>query len=76
MCATGNLWDTENSPAYADEINLVKPSFNSGYVPVYGLWVHRVDLRSNISDWKLFTNTTLGLVGFDGRGNYSFPEFT
>lgn len=27
-------------------------------------------------DWKLFTNTTLGLVGFDGRGNYSFPEFT
>jgi glucose/arabinose dehydrogenase len=73
---TGNLWDTENGPAYADEINLVKPGFNSGYVPVHGLWAHGVDPRSNVSDWKLFTNTTLGLVGFDGRGNYSFPEFS
>jgi hypothetical protein len=24
----------------------------------------------------LFINTTLGLVGFDRRGNYSLPEFT
>ena len=31
---TGNLWDTENGPAYADEINIVKPGFNSGYTPV------------------------------------------
>ena len=28
---TGNLWDTENGPAYGDEINLVKPGFNSGW---------------------------------------------
>ena len=26
---TGNLLDTENSPDYGDEINLVKPGFNS-----------------------------------------------
>jgi hypothetical protein len=32
--------------------------------------------RSNVSDWKLFINTTLSLVGFDRRGNYSLPEFT
>lgn len=64
---TGNLWDTENGPACADEINLVELGLDSGYVPVHGLWAHRVDPRSNVSDWTLFTNTTL--MGFDGRGN-------
>jgi aldose sugar dehydrogenase len=73
---TGNLWDTENGPAYADEINLVKPGFNSGYTPVQGKWAHGVNPRSNVSDWELFSNGTRGLVDFDGRGNYSFPEFT
>ena len=28
---TGNLWDTENGPDYGDEINLVRPGFNSGW---------------------------------------------
>jgi aldose sugar dehydrogenase len=28
---TGDLWDTENGPSYGDEINLVKPGFNSGW---------------------------------------------
>jgi glucose/arabinose dehydrogenase len=28
---TGNLWDTENGPQFGDEINLVKPGFNSGW---------------------------------------------
>lgn len=27
---TGNLWDTENRQRTNDEINLVKPGFNSG----------------------------------------------
>jgi glucose/arabinose dehydrogenase len=31
---TGNLWDTENGPGYGDEINLVEPGFNSGWVQV------------------------------------------
>src|SRR5919108_574450 len=35
---TGNLWDTENGPAYGDEINLVKPGFNSGWISIQGLW--------------------------------------
>ena len=73
---TGNLWDTENGPAYADEINLVKPGFNSGYTPVQGIWAHGVNPRSNVSDWELFSDSTRGLVDFDGRGKYSFPEFT
>ena len=35
---TGNLWDTENGPEYGDEINLVKPGFNSGWMVVQGIW--------------------------------------
>ena len=33
---TGNLWDTENGPVHYDEINLVRPGFNSGYYTVMG----------------------------------------
>ena len=33
---TGNLWDTENGPAGFDEINLVRPGFNSGWQTVMG----------------------------------------
>ncbi len=33
---TGNLWDTENGPAYGDEVNLVSPNFNSGWGIVAG----------------------------------------
>jgi aldose sugar dehydrogenase len=28
---TGYLWDTENGPSMYDEINLVRPGFNSGW---------------------------------------------
>ena len=34
---SGNLWDTENGDGYADEINLVRPGFNSGWVSVQGI---------------------------------------
>jgi glucose/arabinose dehydrogenase/plastocyanin len=33
---TGNLWDTENGTDYGDEINLVKPGFNSGWNLIQG----------------------------------------
>ena len=33
---TGYLWDTENGENYFDEINLVKPRFNSGWNSVMG----------------------------------------
>jgi glucose/arabinose dehydrogenase len=33
---TGNLWDTENGPDRMDEINLVRPGFNSGWKDVMG----------------------------------------
>jgi aldose sugar dehydrogenase len=73
---TGNLWDTENGPAYADEINIVKPGFNSGYTPVQGIWSHGVDPKTNISDWEVLSGISQRLEDFDGRGNYSPPEFT
>jgi aldose sugar dehydrogenase len=33
---TGNLWDTENGEDEYDEINLVRPGFNSGWMQVMG----------------------------------------
>jgi aldose sugar dehydrogenase len=33
---TGTLWDTENGPTMYDEINLVKPGFNSGWQELMG----------------------------------------
>jgi aldose sugar dehydrogenase len=62
---TGNLWDTENGPSQYDELNLVEPGFNSGWRDVSGLAERAPDL--NIED---------DLVDFEGRGNYSDPEFT
>ena len=33
---TNVLWDTENGPSEYDEVNLVKPAFNSGWLQVMG----------------------------------------
>lgn len=66
---TGNLWDTENGPHFGDEINLVEPGFNSGWVKVQGFWKPRFDEMGELSP-----NPT-GLVSFSGRGKYSEPEF-
>jgi len=33
---TGDLWDTENGPDAYDEINLVRPGFNSGWERIMG----------------------------------------
>jgi hypothetical protein len=33
---TGNLWQIENRPDVYDEINIVKPSFNSGWIQIMG----------------------------------------
>jgi hypothetical protein len=33
---TGNLWQIENGPDVYDEINIVKPSFNSGWIQIIG----------------------------------------
>jgi aldose sugar dehydrogenase len=66
---SGNLWDTENGPGNADEINLVKPGFNSGWSKVQGIW--------EVKD-AFGGNTVLkpdNLIDFDGTGRYSVPKF-
>jgi glucose/arabinose dehydrogenase len=68
---TGNLWDTENGPYYGDEINLVKPGFNSGWEYMHGIWEQDEGNPGNI-----VTNPADNLVNFDGKGKYSDPELT
>ena len=59
---TGKLWNTENGPSYGDEINLVEPGFNSGWLGIQG--IAPTDFHSEQE-----------LVNFARRGNYSDPEF-
>ena len=41
------LWDTENGPRFGDEINLVKPGFNSGWNGVQGIWKVLISLSGS-----------------------------
>ncbi len=70
---TDNLWDTENGPQFGDEINLVKPGFNSGWEKVQGIW----KLNQTREKDGIFDNSTKGveLVDFSSKGKYSNPEF-
>lgn len=76
---TGRLWDTENGPAYADEINLVEPGFNSGWDQVQGKWKPILDTGMPGNET---TNPNDELVYFSesckngDKGCYSSPEFT
>ena len=81
---TGKLWDTENGPTYGDEINLVEPGFNSGWIKVMGLSKNGGDSGnsnsnhdSNVGGNDNGNNNALphGLVTFNGKGIYRDPEF-
>jgi len=78
---TGNLWDTENGPDYGDEINLVRPGFNSGWVVLQGIWRPGYDREERGSSGDLLAGAELlnpdndELENFDGKGEYSTPEF-
>lgn len=79
---TGNMWDTENGPAFGDEINLVKPGFNSGWPKFQGIWsvTNYSQLFNNpppgLPKGYYFTQTPQIPPDFNGPGNYSTPEFT
>ena len=77
---TGKLWDTENGPAYADEINVVEPGFNSGWIQIQGIWKpHSIVDSENILDLEGNSSETYTegkLFDFQSKGNYSTPEFT
>jgi len=70
---TGNLWDTENGPQFGDEINLVKPGFNSGWEKVQGIWKLN-QTREKDGIFKK-SNKQVEFVNFNGKGKYSNPEF-
>jgi glucose/arabinose dehydrogenase len=59
---SGYLWDTENGVNNYDEINLVKPGFNSGWKPIVGP-IERTN------------KTEAELVHFP-QSHYSDPEFS
>jgi glucose/arabinose dehydrogenase len=59
---TNNLWDVENDGSFNDEVNIVKPGFNSGYGMISGLSVESPAVPS-------------ALVNFSGKGIYKDPEF-
>ncbi len=67
---TGNLWDSENGDRYGDEVNLVKPGFNSGWAKVAGIWKASGKSQGDV------TLKPQNLEGFGGKGKYSAPEFT
>ena len=80
---TGKLWDTENGPGFGDEINLVEPGFNSGWIQVQGIWpISNYNLLDSTPKEKGYfgdteiSNKPKNLVTFDGKGKYSSPEFT
>ena len=72
---TGNLWDSENGPGHSDEINLVKPGFNSGWNQVMGIWLRGGgDPREGES--TLASELPEGLVTFGGSGQFHSPQLT
>jgi glucose/arabinose dehydrogenase len=88
---SGKLWDTENGPSFGDEINLVEPGFNSGWLKIQGIWPisnytlmlpqglfppYRGYLAGNMNEFIRSTDAAqASLVDFKGKGKYSDPEF-
>src|ERR1051325_10953874 len=68
---SGKLWDTENGPTFGDEINLVEPGFNSGWVQVQGIWT----VEGSLKKGPVNPNPSANLVDFGGNGKYRAPEF-
>jgi aldose sugar dehydrogenase len=61
---TGILWDTENGPDGFDEINIVRPGFNSGWAMIMG----PIEM-SNVTAEN-------DLVNFQGSSSYADPVFS
>ena len=73
---TGNLWDTENGLRCCDEINLVKPGFNSGWDKVQGFWKTKIEEKRDKDElFEENSGDMNDLSDFDGTGKYSSPEF-
>jgi glucose/arabinose dehydrogenase len=80
---TGYLWDTENGPGFGDEINLVEPGFNSGWIRIAGIWpITDSELLNSTPDQKGYFKTIEvskeldNLVKYNNTGKYSSPELS
>ena len=74
---TKKLWDTENGPTYGDEINLVEPGFNSGWLRAMGIWqVHGRSPGPIVSSINPPSNLVLDFGNGGRKGEYRSPEFT
>ena len=65
------MWDSENGPTFGDEINLVEPGFNSGWVKVQGIWRTDADPGEEAEKAGIVVNGSLDLVDFGGKGKYN-----
>jgi glucose/arabinose dehydrogenase len=88
---SGKLWDTENGPAFGDEINLVESGFNSGWLKIQGIWPiinyslllpqlpvppYSGYIESDKNELIRSTEASQkSLVDFRNMGQYSDPEF-
>ena len=66
---TGFLWDTENGSHYGDELNIVKPGFNSGWRQVLGL----SSMYGEFNNKEFDKNQ---LINFNDNGKYYDPVLT
>jgi len=71
---TSKLWETENGPTFGDEINLVNPGFNSGWLQVTGIW--KAGANPGPITGADNNNPPKNLVTFGGKGVYRAPEFS
>jgi aldose sugar dehydrogenase len=69
---TGYLWQTENGPDAYDEINVVKPGFNSGWIKVMGPISRNEMADPTIPPSSIGNNQ---LVNFPGS-HYTDPVFS
>ena len=66
---TGYLWDTENGSHYGDELNIVKPGFNSG-------WRQLLGLASMYGEFNIKEFDRNQLINFNDNGKYYDPVLT
>jgi aldose sugar dehydrogenase len=66
---TGYLWDTENGSHYGDELNIVKPGFNSGWRQVLGL----SSMYGEFNNKEFDRNQ---IINFNDNGKYYDPVLT
>lgn len=68
---TNHLWDTENGEYIYDEINIVRPGFNSGWLKTMG-----PEARSDSQGTHPTVSAPETYVQFGGLGNYEDPVFS